>query len=174
MFFLQAAQAPVAVRIEDKVFYVPKMTMDELVNWGLDIVTARVSSITQDMDDGRKREYLTFYPIVAPNLQEMGMQVRTVEGIKKVVRQCFLNAAVQGFQVDPRTQQPDRDKQVAKPTEQQVDEWIVNSGVGRLAGLAWELADLRDVSQENPNPTPKGIPSDGDPLTKREKAGSSS
>lgn len=172
MFFMQAAQAPVAVRIQDRVYYVPKMTMDELVAWGLDVVNERVQRITANMDDGRKREHLTFYPVVEPNLQEMSTLVRTVSGIKKVVTQCMSSADVQGFQVD-KYGKVDRSKSVPRPTEQEVAEWVVSSGVGRLTALAWELADLRDVAQENPYPDAvEPIKESGDPLTTREKAGS--
>lgn len=172
MFFLQAAQAPVAVRIENRVYYLPKMTMDDLIAWGMDIVTRRVETITADMEDAKKHEYLSFYPITAPNIQEMSVHVRTVEGIKRVITQCFSSPDVKGFMVDEKGAVLRKDP-VPPPTEQEISEWIVSSGIGRCAALAWELADMRDVSQENPSPKKEGN-SHPTATTKSERVGSAS
>ena len=170
MFFMQAVQAPVIVRVDNRVFFVPKMTMDEMVEWGLHLVTQRFELNTANMDEGQKREYLTFYPIVPPNLQEMALHVRTVAGIQHVLTTCLSNKDVKGFMVDDKGK-PDPKRPVPNLNEQEIAQLIASSGIGRGAALAWELADMRDVSKEDPGrKTPFPGSGEGDPLTSSEKA----
>lgn len=143
MFFLQAAMAPVQVRYLNGIYNVPKMNMDELIIWALEVRQERVEAQTANMEDGQRREHMALYPPIEPDLKEMHILVGTPSGIKKVLRTCLPKAAG----VHYKTKKP-----IPPLNEQQIEELIISNSAGRQSGLAWELIDIRDTSQINPYP----------------------
>lgn len=140
MYFLQSVTVPIKVTIGDTSYAVPKFTLGDVVSWGNDIAQDRSDSATQGMDEFKKREHLNFYPPVPPDLTEMKAMIRSTAGIDRVCRTCLLNGKVP----------PDLVNQVMK-----------SSGTGRLAGLAWVLADLDEKSvYQIPEPAIEETPAD--------------
>jgi len=140
MYFLQAAQAPVLVKFGDKLLRVPKYPMSEVVNWATEIMEQRTEQKISGLDEMQAREYLTMYPEVQPNLDEMRRRLRTPEGITRVMTYCLLQAEV----INEGTKQPTGEKL----DEATVEQILKDNGGGRLAGITWELGDLDDTSAQ--------------------------
>jgi hypothetical protein len=92
MFFLQAAMAPVPVRFKNRQYDVPKMIMDEIITWAVEVRSERVEAQTADMEDAERRQHMAMFPPVEPDLKEMHLLVGTPSGIKKVLRTCLPKA----------------------------------------------------------------------------------
>jgi hypothetical protein len=141
MFFLQAAMAPVPLRYKQGIYQVPKMMMDELIVWATEVRTERLELATSDMGDGQRREHMALYPPTEPDIKEMSLLVNTPSGIKRVLRACLPKAKG----VHYKTKQP-----IPELTDQEIEEIFNTNSTGRMAGLAWELIDIKDTSQVNP------------------------
>lgn len=163
MFFLQAAMAPVPVRWKDRIYNVPKMTMDELVVWATEVRQERLEVVTADMNENQRREHLAMYPPIEPDLQEMNRLASTPSGIRKILRTCLPKAA--GVVI--KTQQA-----CQSLTDQEIEELFMTNSLGRLSGIAWELIDIKDTSQVNPYPMDQNGGEDKNPTRSTRMEGS--
>lgn len=158
MFFLQISRAPITVQIGKKLkARVPRFTLDEVVAWGQEVYQQNLDQITKEMTDVKRREYLTFYQPVPPDIQGMKTYLRTPEGIRQVIRRCLAKADILDDQGAARS----------KLTSEQIEKLLKTNGTGRLAGLALILADLDEQSIQSDEPE------DSDPLPESGKQSSS-
>jgi hypothetical protein len=147
VYFLQITQAPITVTIQDpehpeksEILTIPKFPLSQITEWAAEIAEAYENKATDGLDDIRKREYLTMYPTIPPSIEEMKRHLRTPPGIRRVLDYCIPKAAVAGA---------NGSSSGAKDV-QYVDFLVKVNGTGRLAALAWHLADLEDKSLEKP------------------------
>jgi hypothetical protein len=145
MFFLQAAMAPVPVRFKNRQYSVPKMIMDDIITWAVDVRTERVEAQTADMEDAERRQHMAMFPPVEPDLKEIHMLVGTPSGIKKVLRTCLPKAEGRLVKNNKVT-----DDKVPPLTDQEIEELFSTNPIGRLSGIAWQLLEISDTSRERP------------------------
>jgi hypothetical protein len=138
MFFLQAAESPVVVRFGEKYIRIPKYTMDEVVNWGAEIMQERIEKAIAEMTPQQSRDFLVLNPPIEPDLGEMKRRLRTPNGTMRVLNHCLPLAEI----IDKKK----GGKVVGKLTEEDIETILKVNGTGRKAMLAWELADLDDNS----------------------------
>lgn len=136
MYFLQAAQTPVTVKLGDRTLTIPKYELSEVMIWADEIEKSRTEELTAGLDDIKAREWKAYYPPIPPDMAEMKRMLRTIPAIQRVCRTCLLNATVTG----PNGQN------LPKLMDADVEALFKSNGTGRLAGLAWVLADLTDDS----------------------------
>jgi hypothetical protein len=180
VFFLQASRAPVVVVIGSLKapshlrLSIPRYEMDDLVAWGQKVHEELLAKETDGMDDLRRREYIKFYGKVSPTFEELKRLLRTPEGVEHVVTTSLAKATVTRV-FPPRDGKGKERTESAEPlTPEQITEYYKVNGAGRLAGLAFVLADMNDSSIfEDPNPDPEEQ-DNKDPLPKRGKGGSTS
>lgn len=140
MFFLQASQSPVLVKLWDGTdVTIQKFTIDDCIQWGAEIRDQRILVATKGMSEGVRREFLTFYPPVPPDLNEIRRMVRTAEGSKYIVGKCL-----------------SRCKLPADTLQK-----ILGGSTAQLSKLAWELADIDESVVMT---APKEVDQDRDPL----------
>lgn len=135
MLFLQAAQAPVIVKLGEELLTIPKYTMEDIVEWGQGLADQRAEAATAEMDEVKRREFYTFYPPTPPPLEELKRLLRTPPGITDVVTKCLM-----------RAKRSKGGKALPAYGEEEVKELLRTNGVGRLGGLAWILADIDEGS----------------------------
>lgn len=165
MHFLQAFMAPVEIKMLDRVVLVPKMTMSETITWSQEIMEARLDQVTSDMDANRRNEYLTFYPPVAPNFNELAREIRTAQGARDVVDRCR-KRGVKAYKVNPNT---DKREDAPAPTEEEWSQILDHGSPHAIVLLAIDLADLEDRSKPPPQKD-----DDEDPTKRRKPQGSTS
>ena len=141
MYFLQAVSAPVVVSVGDVRYSIPRMTLGDHIAWCAEIEAERVSKATEGLDASQRAQYLTMYPMQSLDISQLKAIVRSPEGAKRVVRTCLAKASP--------PMKPDL-----------IEQSIQASGAGRLAALAWILADLN----ENDIFVQSGPKQDDDPL----------
>lgn len=170
MFFLQSVQAPVTVQLGNLKFIVPKFTMDDLIAWATDMAEKRNEINTQGMNSAQRAQYMTFYGQISVDFEEAKRLVRTPLGVEHVIRKCFLRAEV--FRLLPQKGKPPREEKVPSLEEKHVQGMIEVNGIGRLAGLAWVLADLDEQAMLKDPTDPNGKERSEDPLLLLASAGS--
>jgi hypothetical protein len=131
MFFLQAAMAPVPVRFKNRQYDVPKMIMDEIITWAVEVRSERVEAQTADMEDAERRQHMAM--------------VGTPSGIKKVLRTCLPKAKGRLVKNNKVT-----NEEVPPLTDQEIEELFSTNPIGRLSGIAWQLLEISDTSRERP------------------------
>lgn len=134
MFFLQASKAPVAVTIEDEVYLVPKMRMKDIAEWGARIKAEKVDKLTAGMDGTKRQEYLTFYDVPMPDINEFRALSVTLDGADYILKTQLAKA---------RT---DAGKAI---TVQEIEELLDSIPLGTKAQLAYTIGDMADTSQKN-------------------------
>jgi hypothetical protein len=167
MYFLQAVQAPVPVTLGSVKLVIPKFEMDDLVQWAAKSAEEKNTVATEGMDDSRRAQYMAFYGQISVDFEEAKRLVRTPLGVEHVLRVCLPRATV--FRVHSQKGKPPREEKLeTKLTPEQIDGLIQVNGIGRLAGLAWVLADLDETAVMR---VPEKDASE-DPLTLLASAGS--
>jgi hypothetical protein len=135
MYFLQVAQAPLILQLVDPTkpkakpeqITLSRFPLSEVVAWASELAQQMEERSTEGLDDLRRREYLTMYPVIPPSVDEMKRHVRTPAGIERVLTYSFVAAG---------------------KTQEYVQDLMKINGTGRMAKLAWELADMEDKSLE--------------------------
>lgn len=134
MFFLQASKAPVAVTIEDEVYLVPKMRMKDVTEWGAKIQSAKEAQLTAGMDATKRQEYLTFYGVPMPDINEFRALSVTLDGADYILKTQLAKARTE----DGRAM-----------TVQDIDILLDSIPLGTKAQLAYTIGDMADTSQKN-------------------------
>lgn len=151
MQFLQIMQAPVVIGLPEfvdplppapaRTLIIPKFTIDDFVEWGSELEAALIQRVTENLDDTRRREYLSLYPPAQPDIQEFHRHARTIPGMQRIARTCLRRAKVK---------QSDTQAELPKLTEVEIDLVIKSVGLGRLQAFSFTLADMIDTSQVVP------------------------
>lgn len=171
MFFLQAAQADVAIRLGKYKFLVPKFEMDDVVQWGVEVAETQNELHTRDFDEVRKQEWNAFYGRMSLTFDELKRLLRTPLGVEKVFKTCMKKAKVfkvtqEAIPADVAKRTKARPEKVVEApalTDEQVEAVYKVNGPGRLSGFVWVLADLDDTSLMK-DPTEGNDKDDEDPL----------
>ena len=168
MLFLQATMSPVVVILGDKILHVPKMQIDHHIVKGAEISAARTAEATKGLDEIRRREYLTFYPPVQPDIVEMRRFVATPEGIRWVIETMLPYAKVY-----KRKEDDTAGSELPSITSEEVIRLFTTCGTGRFYGIAREIADLTDTSMIDPFPKPAMSQNGSDDPLKQSESGNS-
>lgn len=175
MFLLQVAQAPVIVRIGDLELEIPKYRLKDMIVLGARVSGEMVDKATEDMDEVRKREYLSLYPPIPPGLGMMKDIARSLVGAEDVIRTCLPRAKAFKITGTPKTirrkvkgspkDKPKYEEATITEYERTVEvtkeefkkqvpkilEMILEAnGSGSIVYLGYELADLEDKSAVRP------------------------
>lgn len=143
MFFLQAARAPVVVMWGDKKLLIPKFTVGESIEWAAEIQANMAENATAGLDEEKKVQYLTFYPVLPPTKNELRRMVMTDSGAKYVCETCLKKASIKDERGITRASGPDGTNQAI--SNEEIKE-IIEANHGRLVALAAVLFDFNDTS----------------------------
>lgn len=156
MHFLQALQSPVIAQIGNVKVSIPKLTLDDAIVWSELVKCERIERDTAEMEPHRKREFLAFYPPIAPDAEELRRLLRTPAGVKFVLEKQWPKAAVVSSNGDGNAPIPP------------ITHILATNGTGPLTTLA---VDISDLQYSNPAPTAATEQGSTDPLTKSAQPG---
>lgn len=153
MFFLQAAQTPAEVRIDqDRVAIVPLMLLEDMASWAAEISSARQDEAMKEFDEQQRAQFIQMFPSASPDINELKRIVATVDGAKTIVRRQLLAAKVVKYQPKKKTSEM---KSVDPLTQEEVDSILSLQGSNRVITMAWALCQFQDNALVNPYPPEK-------------------
>jgi hypothetical protein len=170
MFLLQSLQAPFPFMlarqdnsgVPEYIIEAAKYTLDEGIAWGAVLAERARTKQKEGLNAKEQRDFDIMYPPYPLSLGDIKRALLTPEGAKEVVGVCMDRAKVWNVKlVDKIEVKLGRKFKVSVPEKgepvtdaaklQEIKSRVLNgNGTGALTQLAWELADIHDLTPEAP------------------------
>lgn len=173
MFFLQSVQAPFVFTLNGDdgkpcyVVKVPRYTIGDAIEWGVVLAERWRAEQTKDLKtENERRDFNQMHPAYPLTPADLKVAVGSVEGAKEVINDTIPKAKVykaaeishvssrkvDGKEKKFKTTRWDAGEDITSPqtTKDVLNRVLVGNGASALCRIAWEIADLRDISPQAP------------------------